>query len=956
MDPILAALKKVCEEHKVRRKVLLLEDSSLGAAYLERLAREGTSWVNLFIMSPVQYAREIVSGRMDGRKPLPPGIGPALVAMLLAENPDKFDLFSPVSRFHGAASALWRTISDLRMAGVSSGDLDKKQFFADWRCEELKSCLLLYEGFLAKEQLCDDADIVENAVGRAANGADLIMVGRPSTFSGLEERLIGALPEAREIQLFGEGGIGAVFAELEPFRAVSQEAEIREVLRRIGDSEQPLDEWELVLAGRDFDHAVAEDLLEKLKIPYTTTIGTPVEAVPAGKALLGYLRWVESGFEAGILEGMLRGGALSLKAADSEVSGLQTARTLSRFSLYKGLGGYEKLFSAHGAELKQRYEDRRDEGEEVRERAKSALESFGRTRAVLSDIVESARWAESLDGVSLKAAVDACVAFVKKFSPVRSGRDGGALETLAEALNPLSLFGDRKMPVLEAAALIRGALDGVRVGTERARPGHLLLTSLDRSGVEGRSRTALTGLTLSNGYGRQFQDPFLLDAEREEVSQALVVSGRLQVLRKGRIEGRLGLLEGKTVFSCGVFDSEEGRDASPGILFLQLARVALKEPGLDFSSLEERLPAAVELGAPAAWTDGFSAWFKSGINDEERRKAFPWIETSEQSELARDSDEAGCFDGIVPEASGKYDPTQSGEPVSATYMAEMAKCGFFFFLKRVLGLHPKEDEERDPLIWLDARERGIVLHDVYAAFLRSLKGRCTDPKKDRDAAVEQLDKALFEWKEIVPPATEALFEAERLGFIADLEFFLERTAAEWNERTPVGFEVAFGRDDDEDPLSSVKPVEVEFDGKKFLVHGQMDRLDRTGDNRFEVVDYKTGRLSNSAQKQYEKPEANLQPMFYVAAAEKLLQASNPDAVVEAFSLIHATTRGGWRQLPFPASRKEEAARGISTLVGFLASGRFQACQDKKVCERCSYAAVCGDEPWERAKRLFGGAP
>ena len=955
-DPLLSALAKACRENPTRRKVLLLGNPAHGAATLERLTRSGFNWANLVVHSPVGYANELCAGAMDAA-PIPAGAGPAVAAMLLSEEISETSRLRAVGSSQGAAAALWRTITDLRLAGLYSKDLEAKHFLTPLRFKEVQELLRVYEKFLAARGWCDDADILRAGAAAVKKTPDLVLAPTPARWSCLEEAFIKAAGAAvYEVALCREGGLSAMPASVEAFRAVSQEAEAREIARRILAGKGPLDDIEIALAGPEYDCAVLAELFAKLGIPFTVAQGFSLGTLKPGQALLGYLDWVEGGFAAGDLERLLRSGVATLKRADKDIGGLTAARALARFSLYKGRASYEKVFSARAAELEEQAKDCEREGEtEKAAWARERLAGFEPLRRALGEIVAGAAWGDSEDKVLLSEAVKGCADFLHGYASVQGELDRGALNTLREALAVPVLAGDRRLSRVETCRLLRETALAVSLGAERGRPGKVHITTLSAAGWEGRRQSFVAGLTLHNHPGKVFQDPFLLDEERKSLGRGLATAEELRAENARNIAGRLASLEGAAVFCAYAFDGHEGRDAGPAALFLQVVRKARKAPEAGYKDIDKLIgdPVGLPPGSGGLAMDELSWWLAADSGRKEREKVFPWTKDAQAAAEGRQAAELGVYDGLVPAAAGALDPTRDGEAVSATYMSDLAACPFRFFLKRVLGIVAKEEEERDPLIWLDARERGELLHDVYADFLRGLGGKRPDPGRDEKPLLKLLDGKLVDWRSLIPPATDALFITEQEELHSDALLFLRKTAEEWPGRKPKGCEVSFGLPGagDEEELSRPEPVPVSFGGEDFRIRGRVDRIDEIAPGEYEVVDYKTGRFSQSTRERMSALPAAFQPAFYSKAVEALLRSKDKKAKVKAFSFLFSTRAGRWTLLKMGPECVAAVERSIPGLLKILKEGSFKQTANNHECEYCSFAAACGDEPWVRAKEL-----
>src|SRR5439155_18327626 len=114
--------------------------------------------------------------------------------------------------------------------------------------------------------------------------------------------------------------------------------------------------------------------------------------------------------------------------------------------------------------------------------------------------------------------------------------------------------------------------------------------------------------------------------------------------------------------------------------------------------------------------------------------------------------------------------------------------------------------------WIDPLTRGSVLHALYARFGRDLRARGgrLDPRRD-GARLRALGEAeLQTLRATRPPPSDHVFARERAAFLRDLNLFLT-LEAEDRGRTPIGFEVTFGSDGDEDePLARAEPAMMDL--------------------------------------------------------------------------------------------------------------------------------------------------
>src|SRR6478672_3729336 len=151
MDPFVQQLASLCRVHVTRSKWVFVPSHALGRTIGERIALEGTNWLNLRFVTPLDIALRMGAPFLveRGIDPSEEGLGPALMMRLVLELPVDGGYFRPLADQPTMAQALWTTVLELRMAGIKSADLKADAFEAAAKHAELTALLASYEHFLA---------------------------------------------------------------------------------------------------------------------------------------------------------------------------------------------------------------------------------------------------------------------------------------------------------------------------------------------------------------------------------------------------------------------------------------------------------------------------------------------------------------------------------------------------------------------------------------------------------------------------------------------------------------------------------------------------------------------------------------------------------------------------------------------------------------------------------------
>ena len=164
--------------------------------------------------------------------------------------------------------------------------------------------------------------------------------------------------------------------------------------------------------------------------------------------------------------------------------------------------------------------------------------------------------------------------------------------------------------------------------------------------------------------------------------------------------------------------------------------------------------------------------------------------------------------------------------LSLTNIARLIRDPYAIYARYVLRLQPLDPLRQAP----DARDRGIVVHDVLRRFVQS-----RPPGESRDAArIRLMTIARQTLAEQVPfPAARALWLAK---LDRGVDHFLNEEDR-W-QGTPIAVETR---------------GEIRLDPLPFTLFGTPDRIDRLPDGRLLLIDYKTGApYSEAEQRAFEK--------------------------------------------------------------------------------------------------------
>ena len=994
MDPFVEQLKDCCRRFPTRAKWVFVPTHAVGHTLGERLVLEGTNWLNLRFVTPLDIALRMGAPFLveRGIDPSEEELGPVLMMRLLLELPADGGYFRPLAGHPTLAQALWTTVRELRMAGLSAKDLKRSVFTSPIKHPELVTLMERYEAFLDARKRADMATVYHEAMRHLdwcpIQAADLRTELPDANWTPLQRALIDALPgevmAPRVYQLAGlnlprrlemsptvrvaparqtaplanlmSPAASLAAADIALFHAGGREAEIEEVFRRILASGTPLDQIEIACAS-DAHVPLIWEKAQRHDWPVTLGTGIPCALTRPGRALAGLCDWIETEFAAGHFRRLLQSG--DLKVEDQHgFNAARAARVLARAEAGWGRNTYQlsltRLIKDREAAAIDADTAEQDRGY-FREQAAEAAS----IRAWTQSLVDSIPVESEAGTVPVQEVVVAALDFLEHRVARSNALDHRAAAALAEYVTDLRALGAFECPLSEALRFIRERIESLTVAPERPRPGHLFVCTLSNSVYAGRSRLFVVGLEEGRVFSSSNEDPILLDEEREKLSAGLRRSNDRVDEAVHAVIGRLAVASGRATFSYSCRDTREFRETFASWLMLQAYRVQQGNAALSYQDLKKALGepvSAVPVSRDAAVSKA-GWWLRSitgtsGAGVAAVGASFPSIAHGLEADANRDSGEPTAHDGYVPGAGPVLDPAKDGIVYSVTELEKAAECPFRFFVKRGLGIRPVDERERDRDIWLDPLTRGSALHEVYAAYLRKVR----DEKRRPDMADEpwlrgRVERILKALDEEMPAPTDEVRARETRDFVADVSLFLEAEVAD-PSRTAVGLEVSFGRptSDDDEAMASEKPAAIELaPGVKLRFAGRIDRINEVAPSTFEVLDYKTGGYFKDDWKGTFAGGTRLQHALYGLAVVGLLKATHDKPRVKGGSYYFSSTKGGSHRVEIAAPSHNAVAKVLSDLRDVIAGGHFLRTPHNKKCTFCDFGTLCGEHTNQQAE-------
>lgn len=1007
MNAVIEHLATICQKERLREKLIFVPSYSMGHQIGEYLARTGYPWINLRPMTASGYAQQIVGQEVasEGLRLIDPLERLMIVEGLFREaesdpNGNQVRYFRGAAKIPGILKCLGTAIDELRMSGIERGDLDPEAFIVREKGEELLWLLNVYDDYLERHRLTDNAGLLERAIKKIGQegpppGDRLVMVLSDFPFANQEKTLIrlagsenltvldqvqpkGLIFSHRFFQTAEKGLGGPVKPESNInllawsyvpeeaprpfdddrvilFSALGESNEVREMFRIIFKEGFPIDDVEVLVSGGEPYQAMIYEIAASLGVPVTFSSGIPVSYTRPGQALILYFKWQAEDFHERFLRQLFAGGFLDLDALDLEgekPSSGKAARIIREAAIGWGRERYLDRLKALEKKFSQRAEadpEELDEEEEGVLWAKKNAEKTSWTARYVEEILKTVPLPDPEGQVNVKEVCLGAVNVLDKFCRVAGEMDAAAKTKLADVLDALAKTPSFLEPVKEAAERLLEIIGKVTVGHSTPTPGQMHVSSYRSGGYSGRSHTFILGLDQNSFPGPLMQDPVILDRERKRLG--LVLAEELLAENLYTMTKVLGSLRGKVFLSYSSRDLQEDRESFPSSLLLGVYRVITIDRSGDYRALMQYI------GEPKGYIprtgeiplNDWEWWLaRKGLRFEMDSvlSSYNNLSEGEKAEAIRDGEKLSEYDGWLPSVQNIFDPLNKEFIYSCSRLEYLAKCPFAYFIRYILEIEPLEEIEKDVSQWLDAMQRGNLLHEVFYRFMETLKRKNETPivEKHWDLLKAIALKEIEHWKKEIPVASELAFNREIEMINQCLMIFLRDEEEHCKAVEPFGFELSFGMDQKTGPGEGViPPVIIPLAGKKgFSLRGRIDRVDRCGPHEYEIWDYKTGSSYGYKESGFLNGGRQLQHALYALAAEILLRnQGDPQARVVRSGYFFPSLKGAGKRIEKDQSKRQELVNLLDELFEILRAGVFSATNNKESCNYCKYVPICG---------------
>ncbi|MFB3785751.1 MAG: PD-(D/E)XK nuclease family protein [bacterium] len=1002
MNILIDTLAQICQTHRLGEKWLLVPTLRTGQQWLDRVALSGTPVVNVRPKTLRRLAFDLAEPELlrRNRKRLDPFAGGLIVERIWnqAVTPEGGYL-GALTPSAGLFETLYNSLMALRFAGLTC--VNPARFETAGKGSEILRLLREYQAFCQKNSLADDAEILRLARDGIRQSPPrfpahvLLLIPGDLDLSGLEREVIEAVPAGQIVRLPVEQSIrsgtpipgpqsdlgrlrwlSAPAGAPPPLRdgsvkiqhAIGEINEIRAILRQCQADAIPFGQVELIYTDAETYIPRIYELCERHALEATFAEGIPVRYSRPGRALKGWLRWIQEDFTQSSLVSMIQDGLFQLPLKPMEMDECGFARLLQNVPIGIGRERYREKIreEIQAMEIRLAHPERplNEEMEEDRElldrsRLEKQRNDLSRLQQFITELLEITPRADEPGEDVLSQAGRFLDTFARAFTEFDRHARRRLVETIERLREWLPLAGDH--PVLDVRTWLATLPDELSVMAQMPQGGRLHVASLHHGGHAGRGYTFIVGLDDSRFPGGGRQDPILLDPERERLSPEIPTAASRRRQELDAFHRLLARLEGRVVLSFCSYDVHDDREMFPSPVVLAAYRILSGQAEGNQTTLMEWLPppASFAPAGPEASLDESEWWMAAVQQREEGHLPFhavgqwhPHLARGWAAREARLGSEFTEFDGRVPEAGIHLSPTGAeAKPLSASMLETLGQCPLRFFFRHGLNIQPPDVLEMDPERWLDPLASGSLLHTLFERFARELIETRQQPVFNTHwpRLRELLSQLVEEYQQSIPPPNESAFKRQLDQLERTARIFLKEEEKQAGFFTPVYLEAAIGMKNYGRPtgLDTTEPVPVTLPGgRTILVRGKVDRVDRIQGpepDTYAIWDYKTGSSRKyQSSDPFQQGRVIQHSLYLELVKQRLHQEISGKAKLVQFGYFFPNVKERGERRQWTPTELAPGGNVLFSLCELIATGAFLPTDDPSDCAFCDYREICGD--------------
>jgi len=434
MQTLITSLKNICRTNLFQEKILIVPTNSAGVQILQALTMDGCSFINLRAVTLYDMALELCAQNMyENKLSLVEDV--AMLRYMINDlkkmkEDRQFCYFNKIEMNPQISSCMLNSIKEMRKAGLTSDDLQERQFVTIEKGVDIKKLLISYECILKTNLLVDEADIYRIACEVVKDNGDRLFYCVPNMeMSFVENKFLEKITNGQCVELT----INKIIDDnnnFELFQAYGAYNEVHEVIKRIKRMKIPLEEVAIFYTETNAYSQLFYDAGVKYGVHFTFGDGVDIRNTTSGRLLFSILKWVKNGYLAKDLYDIFVSGDFSV---DSKVniSAFKLANRLNKIKIGWDRKRYIPLILSEMTDCTNKLNAATDD---LKDKYKLRLVTLEVLKTVIEDILNSIPEADFSGNVSYNDLAKGLRALLEKYTYIKDPQDGEAKKSIIETL------------------------------------------------------------------------------------------------------------------------------------------------------------------------------------------------------------------------------------------------------------------------------------------------------------------------------------------------------------------------------------------------------------------------------------------------------------------------------------------------------------------------------------------
>jgi len=442
---------------------------------------------------------------------------------------------------------------------------------------------------------------------------------------------------------------------------------------------------------------------------------------------------------------------------------------------------------------------------------------------------------------------------------------------------------------------------GARKDLHQPREGHIHVSKYSNTLLSLRSNLYIIGLDANHFPDTRNEASILNNSDRKKLSENLP----LQPLKRDasyRLLEVLGSHNGKMTFLYNFYDTVNVREINPSS-FMQML---FKNNGVNEENIHERILTA-------------------GFIPQDKEKSTCVID-----ELLMDTKGFLKEDMLVDQ---KKSTLAEDFVFSPSSIEMLVQCRNKFHYRYIKGLLEPEREINSDHVWIDALERGNLIHSIFEDCIQYINnnGRIDD-EKIQNIVLDNFQNTAQK----IPFKVKAYYNGLLRTFLDATKRYVKEYSSKYNDGSIVMSDSEFRFDDIQITITNKETLK-----KQILLRGKVDRIDYLKDNMISIIDYKTGKYFDHK----DGNEKKFQDVLYEEAVNEKFRLSGSNLLVKEFKYEFPLEEDEDKKYWTMREEDKEAIKASKMDIIFKAldeiqNSNFTKLNDNIVCGYCPYTRIC----------------